>query len=266
MVVFVEGLQVIVSLMFLLYASWSDLKTREVSNKVWVFFAPIGLVLTLVLLFLYDFSSDMLYRFGISAGVTSTLALVLFYVGAFGGADAKALICLSLALPFPPSDFIPLASTTTTLVFPLSIFSNAVIIAALSVIYVLLRNAFWRQKTGKRLFESFEGESKARKLLALLSGYKIPIDKLEKSSFIYPLEDVQVSEEGKRKRKLLVFPKDEERDEIVNRILAATKEGEKIDYVWTTPGLPMLVFITAGLVTALILGDFVWLIITHLLA
>jgi len=262
-IVFVEGLQVFVSLAFLLYASWSDLKTREVSNWVWIFFAPIGIILSLVWLFL-NFSYDTLYVFGISVGVTSVLAVALFYVGAFGGADSKALICLSLALPFYPSNFIPLVSTT--LIFPLSVFSNGIILAALSVLYVLLRNVFWRQKTGRRLFESLEGESKGRKIVALVSGYKIPIGKLEKSSFLYPLEDIQVSEEGTRKRKLLVFPKDEEREEIVNRILTATKEGEKIDYVWATPGLPMLVFITAGLITALVFGDFVWIVLTRLLA
>jgi preflagellin peptidase FlaK len=260
--VFVEGLQVFVSLLFLLYASWSDLKTREVSNWVWVFFAPIGIALSLVWLFLSNFSYDMLRMFGISVGVTSALAVALFYAGAFGGADAKALICLSLTLPFYPSDFIPL--TSTTIIFPLSVFSNGVILAALSVLYVLSRNAFWREKTGKRLFENLEGESKGRKILALISGYKIPIGKLEKSSFLYPLEDVDVSGGGETKRKLLVFPKDEEREEIVNRILAAAKK-EKIEYVWTTPGLPMLVFITAGLITALILGDFVWIALTHLL-
>jgi hypothetical protein len=132
------------------------------------------------------------------------------------------------------------------------------------VLYVLLRNAFWREKTGRRLFENLEAESKGRKILALLSGYKIPIGQLEKNSFLYPLEDVEVSEDGETKRKLLVFPKDEEREDIVNRIVAAAK-GEKIEYVWATPGLPMLVFITAGLITALILGDFVWIALTHLL-
>jgi preflagellin peptidase FlaK len=261
-IIFMEGLQVFVSLLFLLYASWSDLKTREVSNWVWVFYAPIGLALSLILLFVLDFSYDMLYLFSISVGVTSALALALFYVGAFGGADAKALICISFTLPFYPSHFI--SFTSTTLIFPLSVFSNAIIIAALSVLYVLLRNAFWRQRTGRRLFENLEDESNGRKILALLSGYKIPITKL-KNSFLYPLEDVQVSEGGEPKRKLLTFPKDEEREEIVNRVLTAS-EGEKNEYVWATPGLPMLVFITAGLITALILGDFVWIALTHLLA
>lgn len=261
---FLEGLQVFVSLTFLLYASWSDLKTREVSNKVWILFAPIGLALTLIQIFFFDFNlNDALYWLGVSVGITSVLAIALFYAGAYGGADAKALICLSFTLPFYPTNFINLASDSP--IFPLSVFSNAVILAALSVVYVFLRNLYWRQKTGKRFFEGLKEESKGRRLLALLSGYKIKLESLEKSEFSYPLEDIQVSETGEIKRKLLVFPKDEKREDIVQRITAAAKEGKNIDWVWATPGLPMLVFITAGLIIALVLGDFVWIILGHLL-
>ena len=102
-------------------------------------------------------------------------------------------------------------------------------------------------------------------MLTLLSGYKISVEKLEESEFLYPLEDIQVSETGEKKRRLLVFPKDEEREGIVQRIVATAKEGERIDWVWATPGLPMLVFITVGLIIALVLGDFVWIILSYLL-
>jgi len=261
--VFIEGLQVFVALAFLSYASWSDLKTREVSNMVWVFFAPIGLALSLVWLLLFNFSMNALYLFGISVGITSVLAVLLFYAGAYGGADAKALICLSFTLPFYPSDFIQFGFAPY--IFPLSVFSNGVILAALSVVYAVLRNVIWRQRTGLRFFEGFEKESTWRKILTLLSGYKVPLDKLEKSQFLYPLEDEQVLETGETERKLLVFPKDEEREGIVGRILDAVKKGVKIDWVWATPGLPMLVFITLGLVSALIIGDFVWIILSRLL-
>jgi len=262
---FLEGLQVFVSLAFLLYASWSDVKTREVSNMVWMLFAPIGLALTLTQMFLFEAgSSGQLYWFGISVGVTSVLALALFYAGAYGGADAKALICLSVTLPFYPSNFINWASDSP--IFPLSVFSNAVVIAAFSVVYVLLRNVVWRQRTGKPFFEGFKEESKGRKFLTLLSGYKIKTDKLEKDEFLYPLEDVQASETGEMKRTLVVFPKDEEREDIVQRIVATAKQEKNIDWVWATPGLPMLVFITVGLIVALVFGDFVWIALAHLLA
>jgi preflagellin peptidase FlaK len=261
--IFIEGLQVFVALAFLLYASWSDLKTREVSNMVWALFAPIGLTLSLTWLFLFNFSTEALYLFVISVSITSALAVLLFYAGAYGGADAKALICLSVTLPFYPGDLVQFGFALY--IFPLSVFSNGVILAALSVIYALLRNLIWRQKTKQRFFEGLEKEPKWRKLVTLLSGYKISLSKLEKSQFLYPLEDVQDSETGNTERKLLVFPKDEEREGIVKRILAAVEKGLKIDWVWATPGLPMLVFITLGLVSALVIGDFVWIILTRLL-
>jgi preflagellin peptidase FlaK len=262
---FLEGLQAFVSLVFLFYASWSDLKTREVSNMVWALFAPIGLTLTLIQLFFFEAgSSGQFYWFGISVGITSILAVALFYAGAYGGADAKALICLSLTLPFYPTNFINWASDSP--IFPLSVFSNAVIIAALSVVYVLLRNIVWRQRTGKPFFEGFKEESLGRKFLTLLSGYKIRLDKLEKDEFLYPLEDVQKSDTGETKRTLVVFPKDEEREDIVQRIVTTAKQQANIDWVWATPGLPMLVFITAGLIVALVFGDFVWIALAHLLA
>jgi preflagellin peptidase FlaK len=260
--VFLEGLQVFVSLAFLFYASWSDLKTREVSNMVWVFFAPIGLALSLTLLLL-NFSLETFYLFGISVSVTCILAVLLFYAGAYGGADAKALICLSLTLPFYPRDFITWGFVPY--VFPLSVFSNSVIIAALSVFYVLLRNCAWRLRFKEPFFEGLEKESKTRKLLTLLSGYKISIAKLEENTFLLPIEDVRTSEAGVTERKLLVFPNDEERENTVKRILAKAKEEERIDWVWVTLGLPFLVFVTLGLVTALVFGDFVWIVLSRLL-
>ncbi|MEM2103199.1 MAG: A24 family peptidase C-terminal domain-containing protein [Candidatus Bathyarchaeia archaeon] len=260
--VFIEGLQVFVALAFLMYASWSDLKTREVSNMVWVLFAPIGLALSLTWL-LFNFSTEALYLFSISVTMTSALAVLLFYAGAYGGADAKALICLSVTLPFYPSNFIQFGFAPY--IFPLSVFSNGVILAALSVVYALIRNLVWRQRTKQHFFEGFEKESKWRKLVTMLSGYKISLGKLEKSQFLYPLEDAQVSETGSIERKLLVFPKDEEREGIIKRIFAAAEKGLKIDWVWATPGLPMLVFITLGLISALVVGDFVWIILTRLL-
>ena len=88
------------SIGFLLYASWSDYKTREVSNRVWVIYAPIALALSLSELLLFESSQLPLY--GLSFGVTAGIAFLLFYTGGFGGADSKALMCIALALPFAP--------------------------------------------------------------------------------------------------------------------------------------------------------------------
>jgi preflagellin peptidase FlaK len=202
--------------------------------------------------------------------VTSGLAIILFYAGAFGGADAKALICLSLALPQHPTRFlsafmaIPSALLVSSL-FPITVFSNSVLLAALTAFYALLRNLLWKLKTRRRLFEGLEKEGFGRKLIALLTGYKIDAAKLEKCGYLYPLEDVNTTGGGQLDRRLLVMPKDEGREQIVRRILDAVREGKIQDDVWATPGLPMLIFITAGLIIALVYGDLVWIILTFLL-
>ncbi len=97
-----------------------------------------------------------------------------------------------------------------------------------------------------------------------MSGYKIGLSKLE-HGHMYPLEDVEVTEDGTKKRKLLVFPKDEEREDIVARIKKNIKEQSLDENVWVTPGLPLLIFVTLGLIVALTYGDVVWIILSLIL-
>ena len=141
---------VAVSLGILLYASWRDYKTREVSNRVWAIYAPIALALSLSELLLFEPSQLPFY--GLSVGVTVGLAFLLFYTGGFGGADSKALMCIALALPFAPLAIVhthlswrPFANFANH--FPITIFGNAVLFAAASGIYMILRNVVWHKKT-----------------------------------------------------------------------------------------------------------------------
>ena len=262
-----DGIRVLLLLSFLFYASWRDWKEREVSNRVWAVLAPLAFILTLVQYVL--FAGDLLI-YVLSFAVMSGLAIVLFYAGAFGGADAKALICLSLALPQYPIDlFSAFASSTSAVIvsplFPITVFSNSVLLAALTVVYALARNLLWKLKTGNKLFEGFEKESIGRKVLAAITGYKINGAKLKRHEYMYPLEDISAAEGSQTERKLLVMPKDESREQIVDRILKAVQNGKIQNDIWATPGLPMLIFITAGLVIALVFGDLIWIILASLL-
>jgi preflagellin peptidase FlaK len=255
-------------LAFFLYASWSDHKTREVSNAVWVLFAPIAFVLTFAELYAYEFSQ--LPYYGMSFGLTAAFAILLFYSGGFGGADAKALMCLALALPFYPSSLpklLPLdTSPISQVFFPFTVFSNAVLLAAFMAVIMLLYNMFWHRKTGNKLFEGdHRNESIGKKILVLITGYKAPLDTVKEKWHVYPLEDVEESDGKGFKRKLIVLPKDQDRNGIIERLEKAVKNGTIQDRVWATPGLPMLIFITAGLIIALFLGDVVWILIRFLL-
>jgi len=261
-VLILDGLRVTLCLSFFVYASVSDLRTREVSNKVWVIMAPLALTLTLFQFAL--FSPQSLSLFVISFAITATLSVVLFYVGAFGGADAKALICLALALPYYPN-YLLSSYAFLSPIFPLTVFSNGVLLAAFSVFYAALRNYMWKLRTGAKLFEGFENESIWRKILVLMTGYKIDSAGLEKNAYVYPLEDISITETGKNERRLLSFPKDESREAIVARILSAWREGKLQNGVWVTPGLPLLIFITAGLIIALVFGDIILILLRVIL-
>ncbi len=261
-----EGLRISVCLTVLFYASWSDYKTREVSNNVWILFAPLALAISCVEIYLYGFS---LVSYATCFAFTFAIALTLFYSGGFGGADAKALMCLALALPFYPKGLLaPLSgeiSPISQVLFPMTVFSNSVLLASATAIYMLAGNMFRRQITGERLFgEEYRDESFGRRLLVLVTGHEVSIEELKKKWHLYPLEDVE-DVESEPKRKLVVLPKDEGRDVIVKRLSKAVETGKIQNKIWATPGLPMLIFITAGLIMALFFGDFVWTCINLLL-
>lgn len=142
-------LRILATLTALFYASWSDYKTREVSNTVWIFYAPLAFALTATELLIYeDFQALQFY--GLSFGLTAALAIILFYAGGFGGADAKALMCLALAMPFYPENiFSPLSREISPIAqafFPLTVFNNSVLLAAATAIYILLYNVAWHKK------------------------------------------------------------------------------------------------------------------------
>jgi len=264
-----EGARVSLCLSFLIYASWSDYKTREVSNMVWVLFAPLAFTLTFLEIYTTNGFSQ-LTSYGICFGLTAAFAVILFYSGGFGGADSKALMCLALALPFfPESLFMPFSreiSLISKFFFPITVFSNSVLLAAATAAYMFLHNVVWYKRRDRKLFEErYQNESLGRKILILITGYKVSTSKLKEKWHLYPLEDTEENPENGFKRKLVLIPKDEDRNAIVERLAKAVEAGKIQDTVWATPGLPMLIFITAGLIIALFFGDIVWTCVRLLL-
>jgi archaeal preflagellin peptidase FlaK len=258
--------RIALSLGVLLYASWSDYKTREVRNRVWAYYAPIAAILIVVELLLFD--SSMLPYMALSFGITTGFALLLFYTGGFGGADSKALMCIALALPFSTDAlFTPILGASVSpiaqFVFPLTIFSNSVLFAAASGVYMILRNIVWHKRAGKKMFEgSLAKESFVKKLLVLITGYRMKVDVLVAKWHVFPMEDLEETGE----RKLVIVPKEDGREGIVQRLTKAIETKQIDDYVWATPGLPMLIFVTLGLIVAVFFGDIVWLIVRAILA
>ena len=80
------------------------------------------------------------------------------------------------------------------------------------------------------------------------------------------MEDIEETPDGASfNRKLAVIPKDEGREKTVDRLSDAISSGKIDGYVWATPGLPMLIFVTLGLIVALVFGDVVWMLVRFVL-
>ena len=94
----------------------------------------------------------------------------MLYVGLFGGADFKAFICLSIALPMNPLPSLSLLPSINP-IFPLSIFYNAYFFSISMIIYSILMNVNWKIVKGKELFNNLAKTSFIMKITALISGY-----------------------------------------------------------------------------------------------
>lgn len=116
-------------------AAWRDIRTRRVPNEFW--YPLVGLGIVLLAWEWYTFGpgfqrSRLIQSTILSLGVVVPLAYVFWRFGAFGGADAKALMTLAILYPTYPivyfaTESIPLVVTRVG-VFSLTILTNAVIV------------------------------------------------------------------------------------------------------------------------------------------
>src|SRR5881296_2837559 len=147
----------IVSLGVLIVASLSDLKTREVSNRFWIIYAPIAAVLFIGrIVFAPDTAAILL----VSAAATIVVAFLLFQFGAMGGADSKALMCIALALPVAPAFLSPLWQAPLNFYpFPIAILVNSFLLS-ISMMFILLGKTSFRGPLRAKV--SFKDSRKSR--------------------------------------------------------------------------------------------------------
>lgn len=121
------------------WAAWRDVETRRVPSITWYPLVALGVVLLAwdaVGHLSVSTLADRLFfvRVGVSLLFVAPLSYAFWYLGGFGGADAKALITFSILLPTFPTYYLPglaLPAEVTTLgVFSMTILTNTVIFAA----------------------------------------------------------------------------------------------------------------------------------------
>jgi preflagellin peptidase FlaK len=249
-------LSILTSIIALSLASISDLKHREVSDAIWLFYGLASLTLFLIR---FIFNSNGFWLSITSIFLTSFISFLLFEAGFFGGADFKAMVCLSLAMPLYPKKSILILSFFHPF-FPLSTLYNAFLFSCSYPIYILARNLLYF-KSNKKIFNGLNHESKWKKLLVLILGYKEDFSKVENSTYLYPMEEI-VWINNKALRKLrIVFDVESNREKLIENLKNAFAKDNISKMIWVTPGLPMIVFIALSFIVNLSFGDVLALLI-----
>jgi preflagellin peptidase FlaK len=246
---------VVVGSLILLYACYSDLKSRSVANEVWLLMIAVGIPIAIYNLYLSGI--PFLIRFGFSLLFTFLLAYLFFYLNLFGGADAKALIGIAILIPMHPLNA---SLIVDPLPFAITTLFNAAIISLIVPPSMFFYNL--RHLRSKRLSENLN--------LAFI-GYTMRIDALAEATHkhvralhVYDEEGGGGEAESGTVKRKFVFGGLDLDDDMVKQLKTYRAQGKIDEDVWVTPELPYMLFITAGFFIALFYGNLILLILTTL--
>ena len=107
-------LRFIVGIIILSIGAYTDLKYREASNKLWVILGTVAGIILVI-----DFYQNGINPLKIFLMIFMIiLAYVLFQLHVIGGADAKAIMCLSILIPFFVFDVLFISCIVSLLFVP----------------------------------------------------------------------------------------------------------------------------------------------------
>jgi len=222
--------------------SWQDIKTREIDDRLWVVAGIAGGLLTVA-----EMATTPAYPLllaGFSILVTSLLAFGIYFLGLYGGADAKALLVIALAMP------VNTFGTSLLPVFPLTVFGNSLVISLMIIPACLVANAL---RAGRGPLFAGVRASTLKKVAALFTGIRVSPGTAK--SVHFNLIEWPLPSGGSE---LKLFRKVEEVDEPKHCVVGA--KG-----VWVTVAIPMIVFFLGGFVLAVLGIDILITLITLIL-
>jgi len=251
----IEILKILFSMPFLLYSCYSDLNSRRVSNKVWKYMLASGSGFVF-----YEILTDGLSYIMpllLSGVLVFTAVYILFQFGAFGGGDAKGLIVLSILFPsYPVFNFsekiYPMLGVPPIGLFTFTVLGNALLMTTLVPLGMFVYNLF-----------HFSPEM-IKNPLYMFIGYRTEISSLKYKRHLGLLEKFELDESGSLKKKFtragLNFDADQKPE-----LEEYLKKGLIEKDIWVTPGLPFMLSITVGFITAVVFGDLIFYAVMSLI-
>ncbi len=226
-----DSLRLIIGVIILAYASYTDIKTRRASNYLWIIMGGLGGILLVAHYLLVDFENIYLLIF---IPIMIGLVYLLFQLRLiFGGADAKALMAIAILVPLQPNiEGLPIWSGS---IMPGSwqVFSNSIILFLFIPISLFVYNLIKRNIAFPHIF----------------LGYQMKI-KIAREKFVWPLEKIV---DGKRK--FVYMPKEFDIDKELDEF-----EKQKIDEIWVTPKIPFMIPLLGGFIFTFFFGDIMFFI------
>ena len=238
--------RLVFSLLILAYACYSDIRKRSVSNIVWLVMAGVSIAFAGYCALAQGMS--FLIPFIFSAAITGAVSYILFRLGLFGAADAKALICIALLFPTQPrfivlSHHFPLFDASVPVVFPfaLVVLLNAAVLALAVPISLFFRNL---HSLGLKEF--------TRNAAMCFVAYRVNIDELRSDRFAR-LTHTYEERDGHLTRRYSLggIPLN---SNTVQQLKAYHREEKVATDVWVTPELPFILFIALGFLACCLLG------------
>jgi preflagellin peptidase FlaK len=245
---------VILCLVVLIYASYWDVRRRKVGNAPWLVLIAAGMGLAGYGVFNHgvSFLLQLLY----STLLSGVLSYIFLRLGLFGGADAKALISLSILFPVPPSFTVlsyqfPMLSSSAAPAFPLALTSllYGAMLALTVPVSLFCFNLF-----------RFGFKDVLKNLPVALIGYRVPVEDLSRHKHVRLVHRYEERQSRIEVRCSLAGGRISR--EVVERLKAYQRQSQLGTQVWVTPDLPFVLFLTCGFVAASLLGNFFlsWLI------
>lgn len=215
----IHGLRILTALGMLTIASAIDLWKREIHDSLWII---VGAVAIVFLFFEPDIPTAVL-TIAISM-IIAPLAIVVWRIGFFGGADAFCLIVLA--------GLVPMMTLSDNAVTPFTTLTNAAILSIIPLLSNAIRNLI-DVFNHKDIFYGFE-ETKLRKVFAMFLGYRSANPKYSFS--------IERSEHGQKKMNFSLHH-------------AENADFCNIKNTWVTPGIPYILYIASGFLIQLFFGD-----------
>jgi hypothetical protein len=256
---------VIIAFILLIIASYQDIKTRLVSDWIWIFMIGIGSILHILQLIitLSNSLNAQNYLFSVLLNIIIALILGLFLaVSALGGeADRIALFAIAFVTPLQ-SSIISIANEEFAYLFSffpkiLGTFFNAYLLAILVPISIFFYNMV--QKRRKHANYTYPHSSKWVRIFLLFIGYPKTTTDIVKETKEKPWHFDFLEEfiEGEWKIQFQMRLDTPEADLERKVKLAELLETNEKKVVWVQPSLPFILFILIGFALEILAGNLI---------